>query len=308
MKKLLLCTFSTASFLALTLNDSAAANAIAQKTGNWSDPTVWPEDIVHPGEVTNDIIYIRNGYTVTVNSNVNYSNGISSMVFGATGGNGTLNIQSGAQLTITGVTDVVRSGNIDNSTGTISMSGGTFSTGSLNMGGGSTNDNATAIFNLSGGSLTVVGGTIVGNDTVGKTSGSLNVTGSAAIANGDSLTVNQLGTIRFTLNSTNITTLNYSGAATFANNSTLIVDGSSYAGGSTVFTLINAASLSGSLASINDSITGFNPAYTTNLVFDSVNGDVLLQVTIPEPSTWALLGLGVIGLVLAARRRMVKTA
>lgn len=290
--------------------EADAANRIANASGNWNASGIWTGGADMPGQTQNDGVFIRGGRVITVNSNVidfspNPFFGISSIVLGETGANGTLAIESGAVLTTEGNLEVVRAGNFDNTTGTVNMSGGTLTVGgSLLFGGGSTNDNAVANFNISGGTLST-GATVVGWTAVDKTVGNYNVTGNAATVSGTTLTINEFGSLGFTLNSSGISTLNYSGAATFATNSTLSINGAAYTGGSNVFTLVNAASLIGSLDAINDSITGFDAAlYTATLEFDSVNGDVLLNVAaIPEPRAYLLIGIGAL-LVVMFRRRL----
>ena len=310
--KSLLLNFSFYAGVMLMSQNSFAANAIALSSGNWNEPARWTAGIGQPGQNQVDEVYVRNGYSLTVNTNVNQAFGISNMLFTATAATGTVTIQNGGALTISGTTEVVRTGaTIDDATGTLNVAGGSFATGTLLLSGGASNDRDSAIVNLTGGSLTVNNATVVGYTAASKTAGFFNVTGSTITANGGSLTVNEFGTMRFTLDTVGVSTLNYSGAATFATNSTLTIDGTNYTGGSANFTLINAASLTGGLATINDSIIGFNSLnYTTNLVFDNANGDVVLQVTslVPEPSTWALIGLGLGVVVWKIRKRRVVRA
>lgn len=281
-----------------------AASRVATSSGNWATVT-WNNGTGLPGSTAADIALIRGGRTITVDSDVNQSFGITSVLLGDLNDTATLNIENGAILNVVGSLEGIRQGAYANATTTINMSGGTVSTGSLLLNGAAGNTNVTTTFNFSGGSFTT-GATAVGYTATGGTTGVLNVIGSLGTMSGTSLTVNLLGTVKFTLDAVGVSALNYSGAATFATGSTISIDGSSYTGLGGLITLIDAGSLSGNLANINTSITGFT-GYSTNLVWDTDTGNLLLNVAaVPEPQTYALLGLGVLLIAVARRRRAAK--
>ena len=65
------------------------------------------------------------------------------------------------------------------------------------------------------------------------------------------------------------------------------------------YVLVDASALSGSLAgTVSGSLGG---VFTGTLALDNVNHDLVLNV-IPEPSTLALVGLGLLGAVAMGRR------
>jgi PEP-CTERM motif len=294
------------SALALTASalSASAATRVATTSGNWAE-VIWNNGTGLPGSTTTDIALIRVNRTITLNTNVNQPAGISTLMLGDSSDTATLNIENGAALTVTGNLEGIRLGAYTNTTTTINMSGGTITTGSLLLNGGAGNTGSSATFNFSGGSFQT-GATSVGYTTAGGTTGVLNVIGSTGTMSGTSLAVNLLGTVKFTLDTVGVNALSYSGAATFATGSIINIDGTSYTGSGGLITLIDAGSLVGNLANINTAITGFGAGYSTNLVWDSANGNLLLNVAaIPEPHTYALLGLGTL-LIMAARRRAAK--
>ncbi len=294
---------SACAFFPLASESRANSRVADPAGGNWGSVATWTGGTGLPGSVTNDLVIIRNQSHVTLNSNVNGPMGISAVTLGALNAVPVLNIEDGAVLDITGGLEVIRSGNIANTTTVVNMTGGTITSGSLLLNGAAGNTNVSATFNFSGGSFTT-GATSVGYTATGATAGIFNVIGSAGTMSGTSLAVNLAGTMKFTLDATGVSALGYSGAATFASGSTLTIDGSGYTGGIGTITLINAGSLVGDLGSINDSITGFNPAFITNLVWDAGNGDLLLNISaVPEPQTYAMLGLAMLVIFAAVRRR-----
>lgn len=195
--------------------------------------------------------------------------------------------------------------------GTVLM--GTSGTSRLMIGAtSSSNHNINSTATISGG--TYEGRFLIGAATgAGGGNGVLTIVGDDAIIGstssvGNGIELRASGRIVFQLDATGVSTLNYANSnVAFSAGSDLWVDGSAYLGGAQILTLIHAGSFSGgSLATIDESIFGFAPGYTTNLFFDGM--DLKLEITgVPEPSTWALLGLG-LGMAVwqIRKRRMAK--
>lgn len=289
----------------LISNVHAADDIFSVTNGNWNAPGNWSTGSV-PGATTADVAHIRSGRTATIDTNVNSGSGsITTVYLGGTVSSaattGTLLLASGGSLTVTGDLEVKRRN--QSSSGIFTATGGSFSALDFYIGlGTATTGNGTAT--LSGStSATISADTIVG-DASGST-GSLEIIGSEVAFSGNVFSLRNTGALKFTLDASGISTLNFSGSANFTQGGSLFVDGSNYTGGSNVFTLVDAGSFILGTINPSQSITGFNSSlYTTSLVFDTVSATLKLNVTaIPEPQTWLMLGAGCLSLVLFHRRK-----
>ena len=141
------------------------------------------------------------------------------------------------------------------------------------------------------------------NSSVGtQGTGLISITGDTATVSGASLTLGSGGGLGFTLNETGISQISLTGLFSINAASTLAVDLLAYTGGSATFTLVDTnTTLTGNFASGNISLS--TPGgYTANILQDTANGLVQLEVTaVPEPRI-ALL-LGGFGLLALLRRR-----
>ena len=279
----------------------AATIVFNTSSGNWNQSSNWSPTTV-PGTTDPDDAVIRSGRSALINTNVSSGSGSVTNVYigGEFAGNptaGTVTLQTGGVLNVTGDLQVKRQN--QNGTGTFTATGGSFSANNFYVGLGTA---GTGTATLSGSSAaTISNNTIVGDNS--GASGFLEIVGSNVSLSGNSFSLRSTGTLKFTLDATGISTLNFSGTANFASGSNLLVDGSSYTGGSAVFTLLDASGFSA--FSSTQSITGFDPLlYTTSLSYDAATTSVKLNITaaVPEPQTWLLLGLGGLAMVVCQRR------
>ncbi len=281
-----------------------AANIVYNaSSGNWNSSN-WNSGGVPPG--TSDSGLIRGNRTVTLDQN---QGTIINVFIGEESAYGTLLFNTNGSLNLTGYMDVMRraSGSQPDAVGTLTMTGGTL-TSALGMFvgvGGAGNTGA------SSGTATISGGTYTGSVSVGSISastavGTFNVVGiSPVIGDGGAartFSVNRYGTLGFTLVASGISTLNYAASAvTFGSGSTIVIDGSAYAGSGGDLVLINGGTLTGTAA---QTITGFS-GFTPELIYnEGGSGDLVLRLTaIPEPSM-AALGAGL--MVLGMRKRRTR--
>lgn len=248
-----------------------------------------------------------------------------------TTGTGTINVSGTGRLNVSSTGDTyigersTTSGNVGNFTqsGGIVELGGAGQTGRLIIGSSNAaGSDVTGNVTISGGQF--MGRMLIGSNVAGALGGgTLTVLGSNAtigsIATGNGLELRSNGEINFVMDSVGISTLNYAnGNFSISDGAQVTLDITSYIGGlgaigqQTTFTLINAANYSAALttATLNDyfSVVGSNPYYSS-VVFslDTVNKDVNVTLTaaIPEPSTWALIGLGIFIVAARCRRRLV---
>jgi hypothetical protein len=285
----------------LAASDARAASIVYNSNNtDWALGTSWAGGVV-PGPA--DIAFVRNNQTAIISSAVP---NISALTLGEAGANGTVSLQPGGSLTVTGDAQVMRRGTLAGALGTITLTGGSLTVGgTMFVGNGSTNTaNGIGTINLSG-SSTLNSGATLGSSTQALGSGNFNVNGSLLTVGDGGVSkpfiVNDFGTVRFNLDAAGPSTLNYAASAVTLNTGAeLIVDGTNYTGTGGVFTLINGLSLVGTEATVDESVTGFAPGYTASISFDSGNGDVLLTI-VPEPASAAALAAG--GLLFASARR-----
>lgn len=231
------------------------------------------------------------------------------------GSTGSISVTAG-RLQVSSTDDVFLGGRVTGTTsGAYTQSGGEVSLGggdgrlvigSTNGAGQVINSSAT----ISGGNFS--GRFLIGANTdSGAGNGVLTIVGDAATigsagTTGTGLELRATGEIVFQLDATGISTLDFSDLnVSMVEGSKLTIDGTAYAGGAQIFTLIDAESFTGDFALLDKSVFGFAPGYSTNLFLE--NNDVKLEILgIPEPSTWALLGLGLGVLIWRTRERRVK--
>ena len=275
-----------------------AANLVFNApSGNWNS-TNWTGGGVPPG--TSDSGLIRGSRTVTLDQD---QGTIINVLLGEDSGPGTLLFNAGGSLNLTGAMDVMRraSGSMPDAVGTLTMTGGTLtSEGGMYVGVGGAGNTGTSsgTATISGGSYT--GAVSIGSISVSTAVGIFNVVGSSAsIGDGAvarSFSVNPYGTLGFTLGAAGVSTLDYAASAvSFANGSSIVIDGSAYTGSGGDLVLVNGGTLTGTAAR---TFTGFTD-FTPELIYDAGgSGDLVLRLTaIPEPAMgtlaagWALLGL-----------------
>lgn len=218
-----------------------------------------------------------------------------------------LNIASNAGFTGTGAYTL--------SSGTLALSAGlavgTVSTGTFTQSGTTTVSANTINIGANGNNsaYTITGGTLVANNGFsvagsGSAPASFNVGGTAPDIFGASFAVGALGTLKFALGADGVAGINLSSELFIAQGAKLIIDGSSYAGGAGAFTLVDASAIGGQFwngVSSTVSFTGFAPQYKPQISYDWTNGDLTLNVQVPEPASTTLLAAGMA--TLAARRR-----
>ena len=152
-----------------------------------------------------------------------------------------------------------------------------------------------------GGNLTVQGtGSLTTAATQINTNSNFTIIGSAASFSATSLSVSDTGTLNFTFDSLGITSIASSGGLTIDAGADLTIDGSFYTGGASTFDLIEVGSFTVG-NEFDELVTGFT-GFNTDLVYDGIGGVDLVLTAIPEPSSTALLGLGLGALVLRRRR------
>jgi hypothetical protein len=325
MKTFLLTTTLALSVL---IGNGFALEYQTTNSGDWTASTTW-ELIPNTGSgvpTSSDFTIINNDKTVTVSSGDAATVGVLGIGSSETStnntvaGSGTLNI-TGGSLTITGSSStnsaVGRTGNVSNSLGTLNLSGGVlqFTTttnsyalyigGANNTTGAYTNNSSIATF--SGG--TYGGGLVIGSTNSIYGTGILYIQGNGATIgsqfSGQSLTINNGGTLDFVLSSSGaVSTLNYgSNAVTLAGSSTIDIDPSAYSGGSETLNLIDFNTLSGTP---NLTLIGSDASnYSLSTVSTTGNVVSVTLNAVPEPSTWALFGIGMLAFGWRLRRQTV---
>ena len=255
----------------------AAQGALITWNGNgdgvsWSDGSNW---VGGSGPSNNDTFSISN-------TTVNYD--VSGLTLGvrSTLNNATLNLTASNIINIPG----------SNTTDPINMLNGSY-------------------FNITGGTHTIAGR--ISYNSGPTQGGGINIVGSSARLNTAQL-INWNPTLSFEFDATGVGFINY-GSYFAANSASLYVDGSAYfdaytgpyVSGGTQFNLINTANLLGQeIDSSNINIVGLGQEGNTNygyiLTQDAGTADIFLTVFIPEPSSSAMLGLGLSSLLLRRRR------
>lgn len=253
-------------------------------------------------------------------------------VANSTAGTGTLAISGTGNFTVSGASsDTYIGARVAGSSGTFTLSGGTAKFGDAGDGRILVGSTATGGVSVTG-TATISGGTFIGRmmiggasgGTPGSGSGTLNVVGSTATIGSTATTtgveVRSTGAIVFTMDAAGISKLDYANSLfSIATGATVKLDITSYMGGTsfigetTTLTLVDAGSLGSSLTSgsLNTffSVIGTNANYSS-VVFsmDSANSNINATFTsaVPEPSTWALLGLGAGFMAFSARRRFAR--
>ena len=304
--------FLALSLSALVTTGVQAASVVSGGSGNWANSgtnTPWGSPYTPPTSA--DTAFIRNNATVTVNTNVGSILGLtvgeSTAGTPPVAGSGTLQIDTGGSLTVSGTVALMRRSNQNTAVGVINLNGGTFShTGTMWIGGPgvSATANSSGTLNISGAStLTSTNHIVVGSASAAVSTGLVNVIGSNANITGTSFSLNAAGTLKFTLDSTGISDMVYSGAVSFVTGSTLTIDGTAFGGAAGNYTLIDGATLTG-FDDLNITYTGFNPGYTPIVNFDSGTQSLVLNVTgVPEPSTYAMVGAGLAAVLFGLRRK-----
>jgi hypothetical protein len=254
---------------------------------------------------------------VSANSNGTYNLSGTGVVSGSEyigeSGVGTMN-QSGGTNNAT--TIFMASAN-SNTTGTYNLSGGTLTATSIMLG-----YQGTGIFSQTGGTFSVSQGITMSNSnsvlsianaldstgslgngglvslagaTMGATAGQLNVTGSYSQFSQRELDIGIGGPNA----GTDYGLLNVAGSATLTGTLKVTLTNGFTPINGEVFNIINYQSHTGTFSSVNlPTINGhFNVNYAST-------GVTLTTVVVPEPSTLSLLGLGVIALIVARRRRL----
>jgi autotransporter-associated beta strand protein len=220
-------------------------------------------------------------------------------------------------------------------------SGTTILSGSNSYTGVTTITNGTLLANNTTGSAVGTntvnvssGGSLGGNGTIGGrtyiTSSSLipgsgGLSGSGTLTFTKGLTLQSGATTSFLINATNnFTSINLSGGS-LTYGGTLSFNLTSYApvavAGNifTLFNLTNGATETGnftSLSAIGDTISFTNNAgvwtgsdtYGSTYQFSVATGQLSVASTVPEPSTYALFGLGALALIIACRARSRRVA
>jgi hypothetical protein len=268
-----------------------AANLVFNApSGNWNS-TNWTGGGVPPG--ASDSGLIRGSRTVTLDQD---QGTIINVLLGEDSGYGTLLFNAGGSLSLTGSMEVMRraTGSLPGAVGTLTMTGGTLtSAGGMYVGVGGAGNTGP-----SSGTATISGGTYTGAVSIGSISvstavGTFNVVGTSAVI-GDggvarSFSVNPYGTLAFTLGASGVSSLNYAASAvSFANGSSIVIDGSAYAGPGGDLVLINGGTLTGTAARTFTGFMGFTPELIYN---EGGGGDLVLRLTaIPEPAMISLFG------------------
>ncbi len=275
----------------LMAGNASAANAILNTDGSaWSN-SVWTGITGYPG--SSDIAYIRNGYEVTVNSDVG---SVTRFHIGDAAVSGTINIVADGSLTSTTASDTLRSdlgrGTKDGSAGYMNISGGTLKMGNtggnvLNIGLDAASAHSTGILTISAGAFN--GRLLVGSSEAGDSGDQVTITGASAIIGtastiGNALEVRASGTLEFKFDAVGISTMDYGtsgsgGVATFAAGSQIVIDGSAYTGGAAAFNLITA----GTLGAENATVSLINFAEGTTYDWNNTT-DVLSVHVVPNPA------------------------
>ncbi len=265
----------------------ALSAVLSKDNATWSDSTVWSTDVVPGG---GDSAFIRQGYTVTVDSDVG---SVIKMYIGdlATyGSSGTVNIVDGGKLVSSGASQIGRQKNT--AYGELNLSGGLFQSGdsagsqALWIGVDTASVDSTGIFTISGG--TFVGRMILGSAVAGDSGDKLRIIGSTATIGNTSTTgqfsleVRASGTIEWVFDKDGGSGMDFREVATFPLGSSITVDGSAYTGPAQTFTLLRAATISSVAPSIT--LTGFAAGATYK--WDSVND--VFTVSVEDASVKSL--------------------
>ena len=268
------------------------------RTGNWhASPTNWVDystTTPHAIPASGDTAYIRTGGTAQVTQLV--ANNIKlNMGWGSPGHlemkADAARFEAATYLYI-GFRTVAGSG-----TSTFSQSHGLVESREILVGeqGGS------GIYTITGGRIEQISDHVSFIMEVGDTgTGRFNVVGTAPAAIIVAKYVqNSLSTLGITLDSTGVRVITVYNDATLAG--TLVFDATSYTGTATVIDILQAGSDgTGTLSYSGLSLDAASTAAGYTLGDD---GNGMLQVTIPEPATMALLGLGGIGVLIRRKRQ-----
>ncbi|WP_372797168.1 hypothetical protein, partial [Pontiella sp.] len=124
---------------------------------------------------------------------------------------------------------------------------------------------------------------------------------SATVSVGRAVNAKAKSTFEFELNATGVSSIDAVGALTVDDGAKLVIDGSAYAGGNTDITLFDAASMTGSFAASDITVTGLGVKGTGWTLTQGTNGDVVLGV-IPEPAAVTLVALTGLSFLFIKRR------
>ncbi len=275
----------------LMAGNASAANAILNADGSTWSNSVWTGVSGFPSSA--DVAYIRNGYEVTVDSDVG---SVTRFHVGDISAAGTVNIVAGGSLTSTTTSSSLRSdlgrGTKDGSVGNMTISGGTLNMGSagenvLNVGLDTSSAHSTGGLTISAGAFS--GRLLVGSAEVGDSGDKVTIHGASAILGtastiGNALEVRASGTLEFKFDEAGISTMDYGtsgsgGVATFAAGSQIIIDGAAYTGGAATFNLITA----GTLGTENAVVSLVNFADGTTYDWNKTT-DALSVNVVPKPA------------------------
>lgn len=276
----------------IIFNDAAVGNSLWSVGGNWgggNSPTLATSDAV-----------INNGLAAVVN-NAGQRGGV--ITVGRDGSSGTLSITAG-DLTASGNLVLSQAGGNPAGNATVNHSGGTLFANRIIV-GDNPNSPITS-YNVSGAAVI---SQVPGNPfQLGNKSNADNVkfsiSGNAASITLADYSINNNALQEFVFGSSGISTVNTQNIALTNGRLSVNLSGFSFAGTQS-FTLFNSL---GTTLGIGEtfssvSITG-NSGYTASVVYDTVNSDILLNVTaVPEPSTFGLMIGAAATLVVYRRRR-----
>ncbi len=287
------------------LEKSHAVNSSA--SGNWADGTTWSGGVAPGAGPSTVTAVILGGNAVTVNTTVPSVSGVSTLVIGnSVNSTGSLLITGGGSLAVNSTTRVMAANNIEGAVGIFTMTGGSATFGTqFTVGLGTTGQtgNGSGTLDLSGASsIAVTGNVTIGSATQALGTGNVNITGSAVnFSSLAALTVNQFANFNYTFDSIGISDYTVGGVATFNTNSHITVNAGAFTGAGT-FTLIDAASFVGTpIITLNGFAEGSSYNWNTTTGLFTVN-----VTAVPEPSTWALLGLGAVAVGFAAYRKRLR--
>jgi hypothetical protein len=262
--------------------------------GDWSTDANWNTG---SQPVAGDDAYIENNEDVTVTVAGEVARNV--WLYR----NASLTISAGGDLNATGSVRANQNGGVNppggGTTSTINVTGGSLTAGSLltaTVGGSATNNYG--IFNISGGTVTVNGNINVG--TPANNWGEFNIIGDSATivtTGGGDLIVGGAssngGTLSYTTTTTGVSSIGVADSITLdATTSHLVMNlgNYDYSNGYSFTLATYSGTLTGEFSSIN---IGYKS-------IDYSGGAIVL--TVPEPSSTALLGLGGLGLLLRRKR------